>query len=75
MEWQRLLGFYHLAKLGNFTQAAEATSRKPSVLSQQVKALEKELDCRLLERIGRQEVRLTCAGEKLYAFCQSMLTT
>jgi len=75
MEWQQLLGFYHVAKQGNFTQAAEATSRKPSVLRQQVKALEKKLDCRLLEMIGKQEVRLTRAGEKLYAFCQSMLAT
>ncbi len=75
MEWQQLLGFYYVAKLGSFTQAAEATSRKPSALSQQVTALEKELDCRLLERIGKRELRLTRSGEKLYAFCESMLTT
>jgi len=74
MDWQQLLGFYHVAKLGSFTQAAEATSRKQSVLSQQVKALEKKLDCRLLERIGKRELRLTRAGQKLFAFCESMLT-
>jgi len=74
MEWQQLLGFYQVAKLGSFTQAAEVTSRKQSALSQQVKALEKELGCRLLERIGKRELRLTRAGEKLYAFCESMLT-
>ena len=75
MDWQQLLGFYHVAKLGNFTQAAEATSRKQSALSRQVKALEEELDCRLLERIGKRDLRLTRAGQKLYAFCESMLTT
>jgi DNA-binding transcriptional LysR family regulator len=74
MEWQQLFGFYQVAKLGSFTQAAEATFRKQSVLSRQVKALEGELDCRLLEMISKQELRLTLAGEKLYAFCESLLT-
>jgi DNA-binding transcriptional LysR family regulator len=74
MEWQQLLGFYQVAKLGSFTRAAEATFRKQSALSQQVKALEKELDCRLLERTGKRELHLTLAGEKLYAFCESLLT-
>jgi DNA-binding transcriptional LysR family regulator len=74
MEWQQLLGFYQVAKLGSFTQAAEATSCKQSTLSQQVKSLEKELDCRLLERIGKRELHLTLAGERLYFFCESLLT-
>ncbi|HAY21466.1 MAG TPA: LysR family transcriptional regulator, partial [Desulfobacterales bacterium] len=54
MEWQQLLGFYQVAKLGSFTRAGEATYRSQSALSQQVKALEEELACPLLERIGRQ---------------------
>jgi DNA-binding transcriptional LysR family regulator len=74
MEWQQLLVFYQVAKLGSFTQAAKAGARKQSSLRQQVKALEKELDCRLIERIGKRELRLTLAGQKLYAFCESMLT-
>ncbi len=40
MEWQQLLGFYQVAKLGSFTKAAAATFRTQSALSQQVKALE-----------------------------------
>ena len=43
MEWQQLLGFYQVAKLGSFTKAAAATFRTQSALSQQVKALEIEL--------------------------------
>jgi DNA-binding transcriptional LysR family regulator len=74
MEWQQLLGFYQVAKLGSFARAAEATFRKQSALSQQIKALEKELDCRLLERTGKRELHLTLAGEKLYDFCESLLT-
>jgi DNA-binding transcriptional LysR family regulator len=73
MEWQQLLGFFHVAKLGSFTRAAAATFRTQSALSQQVKALEEELDCRLLERLGKRQLRLTPAGEKLLDFSQALL--
>ena len=63
MEWQQLLGFYQVAKLGSFTKAAEATFRTQSALSQQVKALEDELGGRLLERLGKRRLKLTAAGE------------
>jgi DNA-binding transcriptional LysR family regulator len=69
MEWQQLLGFYHVAQLGSFTKAAEATFRTQSALTQQVKALEEELQCRLFERSGRQ-VRLTAAGARLRQFAE-----
>lgn len=73
MEWQQLIGFYQVARLGSFTKAAEATFRTQSALSQQVKALEEELDCRLLERLGTRQLRLTPAGEKLLDFSQALL--
>jgi DNA-binding transcriptional LysR family regulator len=73
MEWQQLIGFYQVARLGSFTQAAAATFRTQSALSQQVKALEEELDCRLLERLGPRHLRLTPAGEKLLDFSQALL--
>ena len=38
MEWQQVIGFYQIAKLGSFTKAAEATFRTQSALSQQIKA-------------------------------------
>lgn len=72
MEWQQLLGFRQAAKLGSFTKAAEATFRTQSALTQQVKALEEELQCRLFERSGRQ-VRLTPAGERLLEFAEATL--
>ena len=74
MEWQQLVGFYHVAQLGSFTRAAEATLRTQSALSQQIKALEEEFSCRLLERIGKRRLQLTAAGEKLLAFAQSVLS-
>ena len=73
MEWQQLLGFYQVAKLGSFTKAAAATFRTQSALSQQVKALEDELGTRLLERLGKRRLKLTVAGEKLLAFAQGLL--
>ncbi|MCL4502003.1 MAG: LysR substrate-binding domain-containing protein [Deltaproteobacteria bacterium] len=73
MEWQQLLGFYHVARLGSFTRAARATFRTQSALSQQVRALEEELECQLLERLGKRQLRLTPAGEKLLEFSQAVL--
>jgi|UniRef100_A0A7V6A476 DNA-binding transcriptional LysR family regulator len=73
MEWQQLLGFYQVARLGSFTRAAHATFRSQSALSQQIKALEEEFDCLLLERIGKRRLRLTPAGELVYTFAENTL--
>jgi DNA-binding transcriptional LysR family regulator len=73
MEWQQIIGFYHVAKLGSFTKAAEATFRTQSALSQQIKNLEQELGCRLLERIGRRKLRLTSAGQRFFKFSETSL--
>ena len=73
MEWQQILGFYHVAKLGSFTKAGELTFRTQSALSQQVKALEEELACRLFERIGKKRLRLTPAGEVFFRFSEAIL--
>jgi len=73
MEWQQLVGFYQVVRCGSFTKAADLTLRTQSALSQQVKALEAELDCQLLERIGKRRLRLTAAGEKLFKFSSALL--
>ena len=73
MEWQQIIGFYYVAKLGSFTKAADATFRTQSALSQQVKNLEQELECRLLERIGRRKLRLTSAGQRFFKFSETSL--
>ena len=73
MEWQQIVGFQQVAKLGSFTKAGEVTFRTQSALSQQIKALEEELDCRLLERIGKRRLRLTAAGEIFFQFSAAVL--
>ena len=73
MEWQQIVGFHQVARLGSFTRAAAATFRTQSALSQQVKALEEELGCQLLERIGKRKLRLTEAGERFLGFSRTVL--
>ncbi|MGO9611717.1 MAG: LysR substrate-binding domain-containing protein [Dissulfurispiraceae bacterium] len=73
MEWQQVLGFYHVAKLKSFTRAAEATFRTQSALTQQIKSLEEELDCQLFERIGKRKINLTPLGERFLRFSESLL--
>ena len=73
MVWQQIIGFHHVAKLQSFTKAASATFRTQSALSQQNKALEKELDCPLFERIGKRNLRLTLAGERFLKFTENLL--
>ena len=73
MEWQQIIGFYHVARLRSFTKAAEATFRTQSALSQQIKRLEDELDCLLIERIGSRKLRLTAAGEEFFGFAEEVL--
>ncbi|MBF0505607.1 MAG: LysR family transcriptional regulator [Nitrospirae bacterium] len=73
MEWQQIIGFYHVARLGSFTRAAEATFRTQSALTHQVKALETDLDCLLFERIGKRKILLTSAGKRLFAFAEALI--
>jgi DNA-binding transcriptional LysR family regulator len=73
MEWQQIIGFYNVARLGSFTKAGEMTLRTQSALSQQIKALEDEFACQLFERIGTRKLKLTTAGARFLEFCQSVL--
>jgi len=73
MEWQQIIGFYHTAKLGSFTKAADATFRTQSAISQQIKNLEAEFECQLFERIGKRKLRLTFAGERFLKFSEIVL--
>ena len=73
MEFQQILGFYHIVKLGSFTKAAEATFRSQSALSLQIKSLEDELGCQLFERIGKRRIKLTLAGEKFFQYSMRLL--
>lgn len=64
--------FCAVARLGSFTKAAEECYVSQSAISQQVKALEADLDAQLVERQGRS-FRLTPAGEHVAMRGQEIL--
>ncbi len=70
LQIQRLEGFFWVAKTGGYARAARAFPypiTQPAV-HQQVKKLEREIDVTLFERVGKDRMQLTPAGEHLYRF-------
>ncbi len=59
--------FYHVARSGGITQAAEELSLSQPAVSQSVKNLEKQLDITLFVRT-KKGVRLTREGEVLFSY-------
>ncbi len=64
LDSRKLLAFATLARVGSFTQAARELSLTQSAVSHAIKALERDLGCRLFDRIGRT-VNITPAGRQL----------
>jgi LysR family hydrogen peroxide-inducible transcriptional activator len=65
MEIHQLRYFCAVARTGSFTRAAEELGIAQPSLSQQIRALEKQIGTPLFERLGRS-TRLTVYGEALY---------
>ena len=61
---ERIVYLQEIVRCGNFTEAAENCHMSQSAISQQIKALERELGVTLIERKGRSFM-LTPAGEYL----------
>lgn len=72
MELRHLRYFTALARELNFRRAAESVFVAQSTLSQQIQALEEELDVQLVDR-SRQHVALTDAGETFLPYAQEVL--
>jgi DNA-binding transcriptional LysR family regulator len=64
-----LLSFCAVADTGSFTRAAESVHLTQSTVSQQIRRLEEQLGCALLDRSGRHVV-CTPEGERLLAYAQ-----
>lgn len=73
LDSRKLLAFATLARVCSFTQAARELSLTQSAVSHAIKALEKDLNCRLFERMGRQ-VTITPAGRQLLQHTDVILT-
>ena len=72
MELRQLRYFVTIVNEGNFSKAAKALNLSQPPLSMQIRQLEEELGCVLLERSTRS-VRLTEAGQVLYQRAATIL--
>ena len=72
MNLEQLRGFVEIARLGNFTRAAEELHLAQPSLSRQISTLERELGSDLFHR-ARGHISLTAAGEVLLPYARRML--
>ena len=72
MDFDQLVTFLEVAKLGSFSRAGQKVFRSQSAVSAQIRQLEQEYGDRLLDRSGK-EVTLTPAGRVLFAYAERLL--
>lgn len=72
LDIRQLRAFVSLARTGSFTRAGRQLHLSQSAISHSIKALEAEVQCRLLDRVGRSVI-LTQAGEQLLGHAQRIL--
>jgi DNA-binding transcriptional LysR family regulator len=73
MDFDQLVTFLEVVKLGNFSRAGQKVLRSQSAVSAQIRQIEEEYGERLLDRSGKV-VRLTPAGEVFFEYVQRMMT-
>ncbi len=73
LDSRQLRAFSILARTGSFTETARRLHLTQSAISHAIKALEEDVRCRLLDRIGKK-VLLTLAGEHLLVHVEKILT-
>lgn len=69
---RQLKAFVCLARHENFTLAAKDLNLTQSAVSHSIKALETDLGCKLIDRLGKKAL-LTQAGEQLLIYSQKIL--
>ncbi len=69
---RQINAFVALARCGSFTLAAKELFLTQSAVSHAIKALEDDLGCRLVDRLGRR-VRLTPKGEQFLKHAEGIL--
>jgi DNA-binding transcriptional LysR family regulator len=72
LDSRQLRAFCVLARTGSFTETARELHLTQSGISHSMKALEGDVGCRLLDRLGKK-VLLTQAGEQLLQHAQKIL--
>src|ERR1700709_465617 len=72
LDSRQLRAFCILARTSSFTQTAHELNLSQSAISHSMKALEADIGCRLLDRMGKTVV-LTQAGEQLLVHAERIL--
>jgi len=72
LDSRQLRAFTALARTGSFTITAKELFLSQSAVSHSMRALEEDVGCRLLDRMGKR-VSLTQAGEQLLSHAQKIL--
>jgi len=72
LDSRQLRAFLSLSRTGSFTKTARELHLSQSAISHSIKGLEQELQCRLLDRLGKSVI-LTQAGEQLLTHAERIL--
>jgi DNA-binding transcriptional LysR family regulator len=72
LDIKQLNTFLTIARLKSFTKAAQSLDYAQSSITSQIQLLERELDVRLFERLGRN-ISLTPEGRKLLPFAKEII--
>jgi len=70
---KQLRAFVTLARTGSFTRTGRELHLSQSAISHSIKALEEDVRCRLLDRVGKSVI-LTQAGEQLLAHAKKIIS-
>lgn len=72
MDYQQIKTFLKAAELMNFTKAAEELQYSQPAVTSQIRQLEKELHCKLFERIGNN-IQLTEKGKEFADYAHKIM--
>ncbi|WP_058302901.1 LysR family transcriptional regulator [Gorillibacterium timonense] len=74
MNIENLEAFVYIHHYGSFNKAAEVLFLSQPSVTARIQTLERELDCRLFDRLGKQ-IELTDKGKRFLPFAQQILQT
>lgn len=74
MNIENMEAFVYVIHFGSFNKAADALFLSQPSVSARIQSLERELDCKLFDRIGKQ-VQLTEEGKRFLPYAQQLLQT
>ncbi|MEC0225998.1 LysR family transcriptional regulator [Paenibacillus alba] len=74
MNIENIEAFIYVIHYGSFNKAAEVLYLSQPSVTARIQSLERELDCRMFDRIGKQ-ISLTDDGKKFLPYAQELLQT